>query len=100
MNDAEHKHLERIKSMGCVVCRNLGYITLRDSVECEAHHLTIGGRRVDHYHTIPLCHIHHRGGQNDEGSASRHPWKREFEKRYGTELELLEQTNKELEELS
>jgi hypothetical protein len=23
--------------------------------------------------------------------VSRHPWKKEFEKRYGTELELLEQ---------
>ena len=99
MNDAEHKHLERIKSMGCVVCRNLGYITLRDAVECEAHHLTSGGRRMGHYYCIPLCHLHHRSYIDDEKLVSRHPWKKEFEKRYGTELELLEQTNKELEGL-
>lgn len=94
-----NKRLERIKRMGCIVCRNLGYIHLRDSVECDAHHLTDGGRRKGHDDTIPLCPIHHRGGQNDEGSVSRHPWRKEFEARYGTEQELLEQTNKELSEL-
>ena len=42
--------------------------------------------------TIPLCPPHHRGGESNEIYASRHPYKREFERRYGTEAELYEQT--------
>jgi hypothetical protein len=31
--------------------------------------------------------------------VSRHPWKKEFEKRYGTEWELFEQVKKHAEDL-
>jgi hypothetical protein len=47
---------------------------------------------MGHDHVIGLCAVHHRGQVNNEEAVSRHPWRTEFEKRYGTELELLEQT--------
>lgn len=45
---------------------------------------------MGHLFTIPLCHPHHQGGFNDAEIVSRHPYKRAFEARYGTELELLD----------
>ena len=41
---------------------------------------------------LGLCPSHHRGGRNDAEIVSRHPWRRAFEKAYGTEMELLEKT--------
>jgi len=38
---------------------------------------------------IGLCPTHHRSGLNNVHVVSRHPWKREFESRYGTEEGLL-----------
>jgi hypothetical protein len=63
------------------------------------HHILKNGKRVDDLHTIPLCPIHHRLGVNDKVAVSRHPWKKEFEKRYGTEWELFEQTKQRVEVL-
>jgi len=63
------------------------------------HHILRNGKRVDDLHTIPLCPIHHRLGVNDKVAVSRHPWKKEFEKRYGTEWELFEQTKQRVEVL-
>ncbi len=40
--------------------------------------------------TIPLCYRHHREGVNNDMYVSRHPYKTEFVKRYGTEEELLQ----------
>jgi hypothetical protein len=37
-----------------------------------------------------LCPTHHRLGIKTNLFVSRHPWKREFERRYGTEMELLD----------
>ena len=46
---------------------------------------------------LPLCYRHHREGGNNELFASRHPYKKEFEKRYGTEEELLEKVEQLLQ---
>ena len=42
-----------------------------------------------HLKTLSLCPNHHRMGLNNELIVSRHPYKAEFVKRYGTEIELL-----------
>jgi hypothetical protein len=92
MNDQQH--MARVALVGCIVCLKrllLGY------VPAEVHHILKSGRRISHRHTIGLCTPHHRGGMNTEEIVSRHPWKREFEKRYGTESELLELTREELD---
>lgn len=50
------------------------------------------GRRMGHMFTLPLCPLHHRGGRNDAQCVSRHPYRDQFERRYGTEASLLERT--------
>lgn len=92
--EAQKRHMAKVRELGCVVCRNLGL----GATPAQVHHLLKGGRRKGHYQTIPLCPLHHNSGINDIEHVSRHPWKREFERRYGTEQELLEQTLRELEQ--
>jgi hypothetical protein len=84
----------KLVDLGCIVCLNeLGVRSPPDM-----HHIHKFGRRVDDFHTIPLCPNHHRSGVNSPMYVSRHPWKKEFEKRYGTEWELYEQVKKLVEE--
>jgi hypothetical protein len=76
-----------LTDMGCIVCLNeYGVVSQPD-----IHHLTKSGKRIDDFHTIPLCPTHHRSGVNNVHAASRHPWKKEFERRYGSELDLYQQ---------
>ena len=95
MNKAQ-AYMRDIKSLGCIVCRMTG----KGPTPADAHHILRSGRRIDDFHTIPLCGPHHRSGLNTEQVVSRHPWRREFEARYGTEEELLALTrqlyNKEI----
>ena len=62
----------------------------------EIHHIDGKTKKASedypgcHMLTIPLCYEHHREGANNDLYVSRHPFKAEFEKRYGTEMELLE----------
>lgn len=89
---AERKHMGDVAHLGCVVCRNLGY----GPTPAEVHHIRTGtgaGRRASNFDTIPLCPNHHRLGGS---GVAIHAGKQSFEARYGTELELLEQTRREL----
>lgn len=71
--------------MACIACELSGLGESR----AELHHpLTAGRRRVHPDCVIPLCPTHHRLGVNTKLAVSRHPWAREFERRYGTDLEL------------
>lgn len=88
----DQRYMERVQSLHCIVCRNEG---LGDS-PAAVHHLLKSGKRISHRHTIPLCYQHHQSEHNDALSVSVHPWEAEFEERYGTQLELLEQTCREL----
>jgi hypothetical protein len=93
MNKSEKQRFMNLQEIGCIVCR----ITGLGITPPEIHHLIEGGRRLGNGHTIPLCLLHHRGGNNTAEYVSRHPHKAEFEKRYGTEVELLEKTNELIE---
>lgn len=95
MNASDKRHMELVASLGCIVCRKTG----QGPTPAEIHHILRNGRRIDHRHTLGLCEIHHRGGMNTEEIVSRHPWKKEFEKRYGTESELLELTLEQLDQV-
>lgn len=88
MTKAEKEWLDAITRLGCVCC----YLQGRYAVPAEPHHLLSGGRRIGHLASIPLCQPHHRAGRRDTQFVSRHPWKVEFEKRYGKESELLAKT--------
>lgn len=83
---AERKHLSALATMGCIVCRNLGY----GITPAEIHHLRNGvgmGQRNAHKNAIPLCHAHHRTGGH---GVAIHAGQKAFEQNFGTELELLE----------
>ena len=75
-----------ITDLGCIVYR------LNDIYSPpDIHHILRSGKKQTNLETIPLCFIHHRSGLNNEVAVSRHPHKREFERRYGTENELFKQ---------
>lgn len=89
---AEKLHLSRVAALGCIVCRNLEY----GESSAEIHHCSSGtglAVRADHFQVIPLCHAHHRtGGYGVAVHAGRKSW----EKKYGTEADLLTLVRKEL----
>lgn len=89
----EKRWMDEVVAYGCIVCR-LQYGCFR---ECEVHHLLRGSIRMGHLFTIGLCAPgHHRDALPGLGMVSRHPTKSNFERRYGTEMELLELTRKAL----
>ena len=54
MNKAEKEHLSKVASVGCIVCRNLGF----GESPAEIHHVRTGqgmGQRASNYKAIPLC---------------------------------------------
>ena len=92
---AESAHMTRVAELGCIVLCGNG---MRCKRPAEIHHIRhrIGiGRRSSHFETIPLCDFHHRNGNYGEAI---HAGKVAWEKRYGTELQLLEQTRQLLGE--
>jgi hypothetical protein len=54
---AERARFENMLRLGCVACAFLELWSPAD----EVHHLILGGRRMGHDYTIPLCRGHHRG---------------------------------------
>jgi hypothetical protein len=75
----------KIKSMPCITCDAPPPV--------EAHHICVGGRRLGHLFTLPLCQSCH------EGAFSIGNSKKQFIAKHGTELELLEKVNKRLQNL-
>lgn len=85
-NKAEREHMDRVASLGCVACYNMGIL---DS-PAEIHHITAGvgmGQRASHFETIPLC-FHHHSAQGVDG-FHRHP--KRWQAQHGDERALLEQ---------
>jgi len=87
--------IDKILQLGCIVCRNdLGTFT-----PAQFHHIHgPDKRRIGPDVGIGLCFPHHQSGINNTDLVSRHPWKREFEKRYGKEIDLYEQVLKTIGE--
>jgi hypothetical protein len=84
--------MDRVVSLGCVVCRNLGY----GESPAEYHHIREGagaGEKSGDFLGIPLCPMHHRSGGH---GVAFHAGQRQFEAVYGSELDLLNQTIGEL----
>ena len=80
--------MDSVSQMGCIVCR----LHFNCFSPAEVHHISGKNKPGAHLNTIGLCFKHHREGANNDLYVSRHPYKREFEKRYGTEQYLLEKT--------
>ena len=79
---------DAIADLGCIVCLNMGM----GKTPAQLHH-PYGHKGENDDIVLPLCYSHHQQGSKNNLFVSRHPWKKEFERRYGTEQELLEQVN-------
>lgn len=76
-------HMERVASLGCVLCHHIGY----GYTPAEVHHLFDSAARSD-FLTAPLCPEHHRGPSGFHGLGQR-----AFERTYKlTEAALLAMT--------
>lgn len=78
--------MDAVTAIGCIVCRE----HLAEYTPAEIHHIEGKTKPGAHFKTIPLCFLHHRSGQDTHLFTSRHPYKKRFQQRYGTEAELLE----------
>lgn len=91
---AERRHMDLVASLGCVVCRNLGY----GPSPAQLHHIRTGkgmGQRSGHKEVLPLCPRHHLATYPTGYHASPRVW----QLKYGSEKELLEQTLSDLNNL-
>jgi uncharacterized protein YbbK (DUF523 family) len=88
MTAAERRHYSRLAVLGCIACRQLGYLSA-----AEIHHIRAGtGMGKKSRDAIPLCPAHHRGLDHPR-TPSIHLDKRKFIEAFGTEAELLETVN-------
>jgi len=84
---AEKEWMSKVADLGCIACLNEFYIYS----EAAIHHIEGKTKEGAHFLTIGLCGAHHQTG--GEGVALHHN-KYRWEKRHGTQYELLEQTKR------
>ena len=92
MKKQDKIRFDKLRQIGCIACLKKGRYT-----EPVIHHIrkhTGLGLRPPHTQTIPLCPQHHNMGNN-----SVHLNKKLFNHLYGTEDELLQETNIKINEL-
>lgn len=77
---------DRIASLGCIACHLDG----RWNPVVSIHHID-GRTKFDaHKKVLPLCAGHHQDGTGqDRSMIAVHPWKKQFERKYGTQMDLL-----------
>lgn len=89
----EKRWLADVSSLGCAICRNQNF----GASPAEVHHSRAGvgkGQKAHYRETIPLCPLHHRTGGY---GVAFHAGPAEFERRYGSQAELVLQTVREVE---
>lgn len=88
MKKSERDHLERVASIGCILCKYLGM----GYVPAVCHHIESVRDEISDWLVLPLCTDHHTGANGVHGLR-----RRGFEARYKlSELDLLGLTIKEL----
>jgi len=83
MNAAEKRHLDRVSALGCIICGDHPAAIHHPRMVCGM------SQRAPHWLAIPLCAYHHQHGGYSEAI---HNGQFEFEKKYGTEADLLAKT--------
>lgn len=93
---SDEKRYDQLQRLGCVPCRTLHIFS-----QIDVHHI-VEGYRLGNKFTLPLCPWHHRGMPPDDwsnsdaaahyGPSMKHS-KGAFVERFGTERQLLEQTD-------
>lgn len=82
-----------VRVVGCAACR-FGHDELND--HCSIHHVDGRTKPNAHWYVLPLCAGHHQNGTGPTGfpGVPVHPFKAQFEQRYGTQAELLARCTK------
>ncbi len=87
MNAATRRHMDKVVSLGCILCRKFG----EAGTPAELHHIRESegmSMRAQNTLVIPLCPEHHRGATGLHGLGTRM-----FYTRYRLdELDLLAET--------
>jgi len=87
VNKSEKEWGERVRALGCLVCRRLGHL----DTPCDLHHVRQGRLGVRGTDVIGLCPNHHRNGPKALHVMGKRAFKREFGL---TELDLLDDVKK------
>ena len=90
----DREHLTKLAEVGCIVCR----LELSVFTPAEIHHIRAGqglAQRASDKDAIPLC-FHHHSAQGVDG-FHKHP--KTWQEAHGTELELLDQTRRLLDDV-
>ena len=87
MKKEESDHIAKVVAMGCCICAKLGL----GETPAVPHHIgnQSMGMKATNFEVIPLCPYHHNQGPIGEAV---HSGRKSFEKKFGTEQELLKQT--------
>ena len=79
---AEDRHMDAVAELGCVVCRiHLGVFS-----PAAIHHIDGKTKPGAHMRVLPICPNHHTNGGY---GVALHSGRVEWEKRYGTQAELM-----------
>lgn len=86
------ERFSRIADLGCIVCKEFYFV----QSPCAVHHLVgldfrCSGKKASWENTIGLCGRHHQYGTKEHPAIHSHP--EEFERRFGTQSDLLKITN-------
>lgn len=73
------------EKVGCIACRKDGRMNFHVSI----HHIEGRTRPEAHKRVLPLCAGHHQDGTGAPGLIAVHPYKGQFEERYGSQEDLL-----------
>lgn len=76
-------------NIGCIACFIDSERQHRNTY-CSIHHIDGRTKPWAHWWVLPLCAGHHQHGTGySREMIAVHPYKRQFEKQYGTQMELL-----------
>jgi hypothetical protein len=85
---AEKEFWSRLATeVGCIACRLDGQMNPLVSI----HHIDGRTKKGAHSLVLPLCAGHHQDGTGVAGLIAVHPWKARFERKYGSQMDLLAQ---------
>lgn len=86
----EKRHMSKVADLGCIVCR----LFLGEQSPAAIHHTGGKTKQGAHFKVLPLCGPHHQTGGY---GVALHAGKKEFERKYGTEQDLLQKVDELLE---
>lgn len=85
VSPAEKTMWSKLAALGCIACMKDG----RFNPHVSIHHVDGRTKPGCHKLVLPLCAPHHQ--DDGSGAVSVHPWKAQFEKKYGQQLALVDE---------